>query len=351
MSACKHFRNNSTINVGVNPNQMAITPDGKLGYVANNNNYSLSGQDTVTVVDLCTNLPITTIKHESFNQPYTVTINCKGNRAYVTNSGGSTVSVIRIRNNKVINVIDGFDGPSGFTIHGNIGFVNNYGASPGVGSGNGTTVSMVDLKTNVVFGAPITVGLAPASIVNDGKYVYTINYTDGNPNTGTITKICIHNMSVSTIGPFAEKGLSGPFAISLCKRIAIITNFGSNNFTPFGTSVTRVNLTKECVISTVEVGIQPSGVAISCNGRYAIVSNYNTLYAYITPPPVQYLNLTAGQGTVNIIDVYDKKVLSTIDVGQSPSNISISPDEKYAYVTNFTSNTVSVVKLPRYWRR
>lgn len=345
---------NSVINVGVNPNGIAITPDGKWAYVANNNNYFLSGQDTVTVIDLCTNLPHTTIKHESFNQPYTVTINESGTKSYVTNSGGSTISVIRIKTNKVIQVIEGFDGPSGLTIHKNIGYVNNYGATPGVGSGNGTTVSILDLCKGEIIGEPIEVGLAPAAIVNDGKFVYTINYTDGEPNTGTISRIRIKDLSVNTIGPFEENGLSGPFGIALIKNNkrngknakALITNFGSNNFTPFGTTVSLVNLSRGCIIDTIEVGIQPSGIAVYCKGRYAIVSNYNTLYAYITPPPVEYLNLTPGQGTINIIDLHRKKVIHTKKVGQSPANIAIDPAENQAYITNYTSNTVSVVKLP-----
>src|SRR3990167_10436642 len=243
------------------------------------------------------------------------------------------------------------------TIQNNIGYVNNYGATPGVGSGNGNTVQRVDLCSQELIGEPIMIGMvstAPAAIVSNCKYIFTINYTDGEPNTGTISKIKIKDLSVTTIGPFSENGLSGPFGIALAAKAgkyAVITNFGSNNFTPFGTTVSIINLYKGCVVNTINVGIQPSGVAVSCNNKYAIVSNYNTLYAYITPPPVQYLNLTPGQGTINILDICKGKVLSTIAVGQSPANIAIDPQEKYAYVTNYTSNTVNVVKLPKYWRR
>src|SRR6266404_6202274 len=75
----------ATINTGVTPAGIAITPSGHKAYVANNNNYGIAGEDSVTVLNLKNNTVKTTIFDESFNQPYTVTINPKNNRAYVTN--------------------------------------------------------------------------------------------------------------------------------------------------------------------------------------------------------------------------------------------------------------------------
>lgn|SRR3990167_8311056 len=341
----------ATITVGVNPTGIAITPNGKYAYVANNNNYSIAGQDSVTVIDLKTNLPIKTIIDSSFNGPYTITIDKLGIKAYVTNSGGSTITIINIHKNEVSGIIEGFDGPSGMVIKGDIGYVNNYGATPGVGSGNGKTVNIVDLRTNKIIGNPITVGLAPSSLAltSKGDYVYTTNYMDGNPNTATLTKIETRtNNVVETIGPFSENGFSGPFAIVLSSngRKAYVTNFGSNNFEPFGTTVSVVDLCKNVIIKTINLGIQPSGIAISPDDKYAYVSNYNTLYAYVqlTPPPIQYLNLTAGAGTVNVVNLEDYSVISTILVGQSPDYVTVSPDGKHVYVTNYTSNTVTVLK-------
>src|SRR6266849_246745 len=106
----------ATINTGVTPAGIAITHNHHKAYVANNNNYGIADQDSVTVLDLETNLPITTISDVSFNQPYTITLNHKNTRAYVTNSNSTTISVINTSNNQVIDVIDGFDGPSGMVI-------------------------------------------------------------------------------------------------------------------------------------------------------------------------------------------------------------------------------------------
>lgn len=335
----------ATINAGVNPAGLAITPNNRTAYVANNNNYTIAGQDSVSVLDLKHNLPKETITDPSFNQPYTVTINSTGTKAYVTNSNSTTITIIDIATNSVIGVINGFDGPSGMVISPfcNRAYVNNYGGPEGVGSGNGTTVSIVNLNTNTIIGTPIVVDQAPAALAMspDGAFVYVINYVDGEPGTGTMSVIDTStNMVIAT-----ATGFSGPFAIALTPngRYAYVTNFGSNNFAPFGTTVSVVDLCTNTIIDTIQVGIQPSGIAVTPDCRFAYVTNYNTLYAEGAP---QFADLTAGQGTVNIIDLYTKEVIApTIIVGESPANIAIAPNGKHAYVSNYTSNTVDVIKL------
>lgn len=341
--ATKTNRVIATIGVGDSPAGIAITPDGRFAYVANNNNDGIPNGDTVSVLDLATNTLKQTISDASFNEPYTVTINAAGTRAYITNSNSATITIINIASNTVIGTITGFDGPSGMVItpDGNTAYVNNYGAPGGLGSGNGMTVSVVNLNTNTIVGAPIIVGLAPASlaITPDGAFVYVLNYVDGNPGTGTISIIKTStNTVVGTI-----TGFSGPFAIAITPngKFAYVTNFGSNNFSPVGRSVSVVNLETNTISATIQLGIQPSGIAITPDGRFAYVSIYNTLY--LGP---NFTNLTAFQGTVNIIDTCTNKVLCpVIVVGASPANVAISPDGKRAYVSNYTGDTVSVINI------
>lgn len=326
----------ATIGVGITPTGIAITPDNRYAYVANNNNYGIL--DSVTVIDLSTNLPIKTITDASLNQGYTVTI-YSGN-AYVTNSAGSTITIINTSSNTVTGTITGFDGPSGLVINGNIGYVNNYGASGGVESGNGHTISVVNMLTNTIIGT-INVNQAPAALAlsPNGQYLYCVNYVTGIANNGTINVIQTSNNTITQ----TINGFFGPFAISITPngKFAYVTNFGSNNFSPFGTTISVVDLTSYTIVSTINAGIQPSGIAITQSGKYAYVLNYNTLYA-----GANFTNLTAGQGTINIIDTSSNKIIPpTILVGQSPSNITISPNGKLAYISNFISNTVSVITL------
>lgn len=335
----------ATIPVGVTPAGLAITSNSRTAYVANNNNYGIAGQDSVSVLDLKTNLLAQTITDPSFNEPYTITLGITSPKAYVTNSNSTTITIINTVNNTVCRIIDGFDGPSGMVITpaGNRAYVNNYGGPEGLQSGNGRTVRVVDLNSNSIIGAPICVGLAPAALAisPDGAFVYTINYVDGNPGTGTMSVIDTSSNTVIATIP----GFSGPFAIAITPngRYAYVSNFGSNNFAPFGTTVSIVDLQSNMIIDTITVGIQPSGIAITPDCRYAYATNFNTLYAVGAP---QFADLTPGQGTVNIIDTKTREVIApTIVVGESPANIAIAPNGKHAYVSNYTSNTVSVIKL------
>lgn len=335
----------ATINVGVTPAGLAITPDNLFAYVANDNNYGLPNSDNVSVLNLTNNLPDLLITSTTFNEAYTVTINAAGTLAYVTNSNYTTVSIIDIPTNTVIGTINGFDGPSGFAItpNGLFAYVNNYGGPEGLESGNGKTVSVVNLTSNTIVDT-ITVDQAPAALAMapDGNYVYVINYVDGNPNTGTMNIIQTSDNTVTA----TITGFSGPFDIAITPNgeYAYVTNFGSNNFFPFGTTVNAVDLTSNTITATITVGIQPAGIAITPDGNYAYATNYNTLYT-----STYFSSLVPGQGTVNIIDIATNTVIPpTIVVDQSPANIAISPNGEFAYVSNYVSNTVNVIALPTF---
>lgn len=337
----------ATIPVGVTPAGIAVTPNGAYAYVANNNNYGLLHGDSVSVLDLSNNTLLTTIYEQPltatvFNQPYTVTINAAGTKAYVSNSNSTTITVIDTASNTITSTINGFDGPSGMVIlpGTNTAYVNNYGGPQGLMSGNGHTLSIVNLISEMIVGT-VNVDLAPAALAvsSDGAYVYSANYVDGNPGTGTVNVIRTSDNTLTT----TITGFSGPFSIELTPdgKYAYVTNFGSNNFVPVGTTVSAINLATNTVVATINLDIQPSGLGITPDGRYAYASNYNTLYA-----GSMFTNLTAGQGTVNIIDIATNTVVPpVIAVGQSPADIAISPDGRFAYVTNYTSGAVDVIAL------
>lgn len=336
----------ATIGVGDTPAGIAVTPDSLFAYVANNNNDGLPNGDSISVLNLTHNTLQQTIHDSSFNEPYTITINTAGTKAYVTNSGSSTVTIIDIATNAVIGTISGFDGPSGFVItpDTNHAYVNNYGSLGGVGSGNGTTVRVVDLNTNTIVGSSLTVGRAPAAlaITPDGAYVYVVSYIDGNLGTGTLSIIKTSDNSVQLN---AITGFSGPFAIAITPtgKYAYVTNFGSNNFSPVGTTVSVVSISSNTIVNTITLGIQPSGIAITPDGSYAYVSNYSTVYNGMS-----FTDLTSSQGTVDIISLPTNTVISPIigGLGFAPDAITISPNGQFAYVTNYSSNTVSVIALP-----
>lgn len=348
----------ATVGVGINPSWVAITPDGKTAYVANSNgNNDIDGANTISVIDTATNLLVTIIADDpeagapKLAEPYTITLDTPRNLAYVTNSNGSTVSIIDTTNNTLsMDEITGFDGPSGLvmTPDGTKAYVNNYGGPDGVMSGNGNTISVVNLDTQMIV-KTITINTVPpqlpaapaaVAITPIGDFVYVLNYVDGNIGTGTVSVIrTADDTIVDTI-----TGFSGPYGISITPdgKFAYVTNFGSNNFTPFGTTVSVIDLMTKTISETIEVGIQPSGVAVTPDGKYVYVTVYNT--QYLGP---MFTDLTALSDFVKIIDTSTKKVIEpVITAGLSPAAVTISPDGRFAYVPNYTSNNVTVIGIP-----
>jgi YVTN family beta-propeller protein len=334
----------ATIAVGLNPAGIAVTPNNLFAYVVNNNNNDIPGQDTVSVLNLTNNTLDQTISSTTFNEPYTITINAAGTKAYVTNSNYTTVSIIDLLSNTVTGTIPGFDGPSGFAItpDGTRAYVNNYGGPEGVQSGNGNTVSFVNLNSNSII-QTFTVDMAPAALAltPNGKHLYVANYTNGNLGAGTVDVVdTTSNLVTTTI-----LGFSGPFQIAITPdgNYAYVTNFGSNNFSPVGTTISVINLNTNTITDTITVGIQPAGIAITPDGRYAYATNYATIY---NGPCGDFTDLTAAQGTVNVIDIATNTVVALIPVDLSPANVAIAPDGQFAYVSNYTSDTVNVIALP-----
>jgi len=346
------INNIRTYNVGVSPAGMAITSNGKYAYVCNSNNYSIPKSDSVTVLNLEKGLPELTINDPSFVEPYRVAIDRKDRFAYVCNSGSpltkesqGTLTIINVRTNKVDGIITGFDGPGAIVILNKIAYVTNYGAEGGVGSGNGKIVSIVALKMRKIIGT-IEVNLAPAALAlspglcfrgnpQHSEYLYCLCYVDGNPGTGKLDIISIQNSTVTK----TISGFFGPFGIAITKngKYAYCTNFGSNNFAPYGTSVSVVDLSSYKIIKNIELGIQPAGIVIS--GHYVYVSNYNALYA-----KSNFQNLTYGQGTINIINTMTNEVIApTIQIGQTPSTLTVSPNGSKLYVCNYVQNIVSEI--------
>ena len=339
----------ATVQTGVNPAGVAITLDSKTAYVANNNNYGIPGGDSVTVIDLTTYSVKTTIQDASFNQPYTATLSRDGTKVYITNSNTTTISIIDVATNTVIGVIDGFDGPSGMAISpdGTIAYVNNYGSPPpGVGSGHGTLVSIVNLENDIFSESILLEDPAPSAVAltPDGSTLYIASYVDGQPGTGTVTVYDTRIGMITNVIP----GFSGPFKIAIpTNDVSVyVTNFGSNNFSPIGTTVSIFDIATQTRRKDVKVGIQPAGIAISPNSPYAYVTLYDTLE---TDPTTG--SSTAGQGVVAIIDTKTNTVIApSFAVGQSPGDIAISPDGSLAVITNYTSNTATIVDvLERMW--
>ena len=92
---------------------------------------------------------------------------------------------------------------------------------------------------------------------------------------------------------------------------AYITNYGSND-------VSVIDTTTNTVISTVPVGINPTGVAVNKAGTKVYVAN-------------------SGSHNISVIDTDTNKVISTLDVGANPKGIAINSAGTNVFITHSNS--------------
>jgi len=80
------------------------------------------------------------------------------------------------------------------------------------------------------------------------------------------------------------------------------------------------------VVATVSVGSRPAHVVLTPDGRYAYVTN-------------------GGDGTVSMVDTQAGRLAATAKVGDLPHGIRMSLDGRYAFVTNIYEATASVIEI------
>jgi autotransporter-associated beta strand protein/YVTN family beta-propeller protein len=102
---------------------------------------------------------------------------------------------------------------------------------------------------------------------------------------------------------------------------AYITNFGASDVSVINTATNTV------IASPIPVQNFPAGVAITPDGRFALITNEN------------------ATGTVSIIDAAARTALpGSIPVGTFPIGIAVTPNARFAYVAN-GNDTVSVFEV------
>ena len=87
---------------------------------------------------------------------------------------------------------------------------------------------------------------------------------------------------------------------------AYITNQGT--YPNFSNNVTVIDTITNKVVTTIEVGLAPSGVAVAPDGTKVYVANETV------------------NGTVSVIDTATNAVSATIAVGNNPIGVAVKPD-------------------------
>ncbi len=178
-------------------------------------------------------------------------------------------------------------------------------------SGTGNIPAFTALNTGTT---PViaTITATPTAV----GFAYVANY--GIPLVPVAGTVSIINTSTNTVASSINVG-TNPFGVAISPdgTRVYVTNYGSN-------TVSVINTATNTVISTIAVGSFPMGVAVSPDGTTAYVAN-------------QVSN------NVSVISTSTNTVTATIPVSLQPQGICISPDGSKVYVANVNSNNVSVI--------
>ena len=285
----------ATVGVGGTPYKVAVSPDGTRAYVTN------YGSGTVSVINTSNNQNIATIAVGG--SPVGVAVSSDGTTVYVADNYGSTISVIRSAGNSVTGTASVGLYPYGvaFSPNGKTAFVANVGGG----------VTVIDTATNSTRSYSLDGALYDIAVGPNNTTAYVSDV--GN------RRVLVLNTATNTYSTIGVG--NNPYGLALApdgSRLYVVHNVDD--------TVSVINTATNKVINTIAVGRSPWSVAVSPDGKTAYVVNQ-------------------GGNSVSVIRTSDNTVTATIPVGSRPSGVAFSPDSKTAYVTNKNDFTVSVISV------
>jgi YVTN family beta-propeller protein len=297
----------ASINVGTEPQGVAVSPDSRTVYVANQHSHVLS------VIDVASR-KVTSV--ELAHTPRFVAVSRDGTEIYASmyenDFSGSGVAIV--------------DAPT----------------TPA----DAATMSVRYLNTGP---QPYALSVAPDGKLwvpihsqhrieiydpNDGAQIAVVE-TPPNPHSVTFSPTLVRAFTpdhesnlVSVIDMHTNRSTGIPvdtaphsLALSPDQRTIVVACYGAN-VVDFIDPVSLRNTGR------LPVGVKPRYVAFSTDGSHAYVVN-------------------EGSDSVSVIDMATRTVSSVIAVGHNPRTIGVAPDGRFAYVSNGRDNTVSVLNVAR----
>jgi len=225
-----------------------------------------------------------------------------------------------------------------------------------------TTTQVVDVSGELneqpsIINTVSSLGTYPLSLAiePDGGYIYVVNDNDGT--------VSIIQTSDNTVIKTVKVGdLPSSIAAEPNGNYVYVTNRESD-------TVSVIRVSNNTVVKTITVGDRPTGICADPGGDYVYVSNRYDKTVSVIRVSDNTVDLTidlAGRephgivaeasgnyvyvanplyNKVSVIDRSINSVITTINVGELPANIALSPNNTHIYVTNYVGSSVTVIRL------
>ncbi|HVJ51584.1 MAG TPA: hypothetical protein VM689_03935 [Aliidongia sp.] len=264
--------------VGAGPEGVTVAPNGTTVYVAN------TGNQTVSVIDASQFPQVVTATIAIPGVfPSSVALTSDGRAGYVPNGLSTTpqLTIFQTSNNAVLATVPLPGTPQGIAVNpasGNVYVAT--GTTTGqiaVFTSGGTSLNNISVGTN-----PLGVAVTP-----DGSKIY-VTQAVPSANPGTVTIINAGTNAVS--GTISVGANPHGIAVSPDGTKALIANTNSN-------SVTLISTATNTVINTIAVGNSPFGVSFTPDGTTAYVTNQNDNTVSVVDPGTGTVKNTIAVGS------------------------------------------------------
>jgi YVTN family beta-propeller protein len=288
----------ASIGVGIEPQGVAVSPDSRTVYVANQHAHVLSVIDAATRA--VSSVPLS-------HTPRFVAVSRDGSEVYASmyedDFTGSGVAIMNAATKSVRYISTGPQ-PYALTVapDGKLWVpIHSQHRIEVYDTHSGAKVNSVEVPPNahsVAFSPTLSRAFSPDHESN---------------------MVSVIDMHTNTLSNIPVDAAPHSLALSPDQKTVIVACYNANvvNF------IDPVNLKNT---GKLAVGVHPRYVAFSVDGRHAYVVN-------------------EGGNSVSVIDVAARAVSSVIAVGHSPRTIGVAPDGRFAYVSNGNDNAVSVLDV------